>query len=211
MPLLAHDPEALKRLRRPSNTQPLRILVSGCLAGQTCGVDGTDYGMGSILHALLASPRVRPIHFCPEDFVLGTPRPMPDIHGGAGRDVLEGRAKILGPEGQDLTHGMVRGAKQMLACALEHRVELAILTDMSAACGSQVISDGCRSDKPRRYRKGVGVAAALLLDHGIAVVSQRDWRTLDHICLLVGLDPLPQSTGIDHHDTEWYRKYFSSN
>lgn len=38
----------------------------------------------------------------------------------------------------------------MLAYAKEARAELAILTDMGAACGSQVISDGCsRPGSPR--------------------------------------------------------------
>ena len=41
MVLLPKDPEALANLRRPTPTEPLRVLVSGCLMGQPCGVDGT--------------------------------------------------------------------------------------------------------------------------------------------------------------------------
>ena len=85
---------------------------------------------------------------------------------------------MLDEHGCDLTAKMIEGARAMLAFTLDTRVELAILTDMSAACDSQVISDGCRLIQSRRYQKGVGVATAVLLDAGIPVVSQRDFRTL---------------------------------
>ena len=94
----------------------------------------------------------------------------------------------------------------MLAEARRHTVELAILTDMSAACGSQVISDGCRLVEARRYRAGVGVAAALLLRHGIPVVSQRDHRTLESIRAHLDLEYEVDTSRIDHHETRWYRE-----
>jgi len=207
---LPHHPEALATLRRPTPDDPLRVLVSGCILGMPCGVDGTDYGMGGTLAELFALPTVRTVPFCPEDTGLGTPRTMPDIHGGDGEDVLDGRARVLDEKGRDLTDGMVRGAHAMLRHAQEQRVELAILTDTSAACGSQVISDGCRLVDERRYRRGVGVAAALLLRSGIPVVSQRDDRTLGLVRAL--LDPSfgPDPRALDHHEREWYRTYFAT-
>jgi uncharacterized protein YbbK (DUF523 family) len=128
---------------------------------------------------------------------------MPDIHGGDGFAVLAGKARVLDEHGVDLTAGMRRGAEAMLAKALEARVHLAILTDMSAACGTQVISDGCRFDSPRRYQRGVGVAAAMLLRAGIPVVSQRDFATLGR--LRARLDPtfVPDPEARDHHDHPW--------
>jgi uncharacterized protein YbbK (DUF523 family) len=69
---------------------------------------------------------------------------MPDIHGGDGYDVLDGRARVVDEHGTDLTEKMLTGAQGMLACALENRVELAVLTDMSAACGSQGVSGSIR-------------------------------------------------------------------
>jgi uncharacterized protein YbbK (DUF523 family) len=208
--LLAHSPDALAAVRTPSSADPLRVLVSGCLAGLPCGVDGTDYGMGGALRELLSLPTVRAISFCPEDDGIGTPRTMPDIHGGDGNDVLEGRARVLDEHGRDLTEAMVRGARNMLAHAQARSAELAILTDMSAACGSQVISDGCRLVEHRRYQVGVGVATALLLRHGIPVVSQRDYRTLGRIRAL--LDPAfaPDPAAVDHHETTWYVSYFGA-
>ena len=80
---------------------------------------------------------------------------MPDIHGGDGVDVLAGRARVLDEHGSDLTEAMLAGARAMLAFARDNGAELAILTDMSAACGSQVISDGCRL-VPDRLRDLLG-------------------------------------------------------
>jgi len=207
---LAHHPAGCARIRTPTAADPLRVLVSGCITGLPCGVDGTHYGMGGCLADLLSLPTVHVVPFCPETHSLGIPRNMPDIHGGDGFDVLEGRARVLDQHGADLTRQMVEGAAAMLAVAQRHRVELAILTDMSAACGSQVISDGCRFDAPRRYRAGVGVAAATLRRAGIPVLSQRDKRSLG--LLHARLDPsfTPDPAAFDHHESEWYRTYFGA-
>jgi uncharacterized protein YbbK (DUF523 family) len=146
---------------------------------------------------------LRALPFCPEQHALGTPRTMPDIHGGDGFDVLAGRAKVLDEHGRDLTEKMVEGARAMLAFAQQGRAELAILTDLSAACGSQVISDGCRLVAERRWQKGVGVATALLLGAGIPVVAQRDFWTLGR--LRARLDPgfKPPDDARDHHEHPW--------
>jgi uncharacterized protein YbbK (DUF523 family) len=201
--LLAHHRQLLEDVRRPTPEDPLRVLVSGCLAGWQCGVDGTDYGMGAKLAELLASPVIRTVPFCPEQHGIGTPRTMPDIHGGDGFDVIAGRAKVLDEHGVDLTAKMIEGGRAMLAHARAERVELAILTDMSAACGSQVISDGCRLVEVRRFQKGVGVATALLLQAGVPVVAQRDFRTL--ALLRAHLDPCssPPEDARDHHEHAW--------
>ena len=121
-------------------------------------------------------------------------------------DVLAGRARVLDEHGADLTEQMIDGAQAMLACAREASAELAILVDMSAACGSQVISDGCRLTGTRRYQKGVGVGTALLLDAGIPVVSQRDFRTLALLRarLEPGYEPPPDA--LDHHEHRWTAK-----
>lgn len=201
---LPHDPDALARLRVPSARDPLRLLVSGCLAGRPCGVDGTDYDLGAPLRSLLALPTVSVASFCPEDFAMGTPRTMPDIHGGDGHDVLDGRARVFDEHGADLTDKMIAGAEAMLAAALAHRAELALLTDMSAACGSQVISDACRLVEKRRFTAGVGVATALLLRHGVAVLSQRDYQTLGRVRALLDPSFTPDPAARDHHQTDWY-------
>ena len=95
----------------------------------------------------------------------------------------------------------------MVELAVAARAELAILTDMSAACGSQVISSGCRLAPLRHYQKGVGVASAMLLDAGIPLVSQRDFHTL--ALLRARLEPgyvVPAALR-DHHEQDWTRQY----
>lgn len=201
--LLPYHPSRLNALREPSPGDPWRVLVSGCLAGWRCGVDGGDNGVGDSLVHLIVLPTVHVVPFCPEQHVLGTPRSTPDIHGGDGVDVVAGRARVLNEHGRDLTAEMLDGARAMLALALEARAELAILTDMSAACGSQVISDGCRLDARRRYRKGVGVATALLLDAGIPVVSQRDFRSLERLRARLEPGYVPAPEARDHHEHPW--------
>jgi uncharacterized protein YbbK (DUF523 family) len=201
--LFAYHPTLIDDLRVPTASNPWRVLVSGCLAGWSCGVDGSDYGLGVQLRDLVALPTFRALAFCPEQHALGTPRTMPDIHGGDGVDVLAGRARILDEHGVDLTEKMELGARAMLAFARAAGAELAILTDASAACGSQVISDGCRLVEVRRHQKGVGIATAILLEAGLPVVSQRDFRTLARLRarLEPGFEAPPEAR--DHHEHPW--------
>jgi uncharacterized protein YbbK (DUF523 family) len=207
MPKLVDHPELIAALPVPTAAQPWRVLISGCMAGWGCGVDGTDYGMAAALEHFARLPNLHMIPFCPEDVGLGTPRTMPDIHAGDGFAVLDGRARVLDERGVDLTAGMLRGAEAMLAKAREAAVHFAILTDMSGACGSQVISLGCRFDTPRRFQRGVGVATAMLLRAGVAVVSQRDFATLG--ALRARLDPefVPDPQAVDHHMHPWVRAH----
>ena len=206
-----HLPSDVEIRDWPSFTEedPLRVLVSACLLGVPCGVDGTSYG-APFAHTdrLFRLPNVHVVTFCPEDSAFGTPRAIPDIHGGDGFDVLDGRARVLSDEGEDWTQPMIDAAHAMLMKARDSRVRLAVLTDISAACGSQVIYRGARKDGHRQA--GRGVCAALLIRHGIRVLSQRDYRTLDRI--LGKVDPTHQSNpdARDHHETEWYVETFGS-
>jgi uncharacterized protein YbbK (DUF523 family) len=205
--LLAYHRELIDILRTPTSDDPWRILVSGCLAAWPCGVDGSDYGLGAPMAALLALPTVRALPFCPEQHAMGTPRTMPDIHGGDGVDVVAGRARVLDEHGTDLTEKMLAGGRAMLDFARAKQAELAILTDVSAACGSQVISDGCRLVPVRKHQKGVGVATALLLEAGIHVVSQRDYRTLSLLHARLDATFTPPTDARDHHDHAWTREH----
>jgi len=200
---LPHHPGAVAALRTPTLDDPWRVLLSGCLSGHPCGVDGTDYGLGAARPAWFVDPRVRSIAFCPEDYRMGTPRTMPDMHGGDGYAVLDGTATVLDEHRNDLTAAMLAGAQAMLELALAESVDFALLTDRSGACGSQVISIGCRFEEPVHHARGVGVAAALLIRNGVAVVSQRDPKTLG--LLGAKLDPkfAPSSDVVDHHEHPW--------
>jgi uncharacterized protein YbbK (DUF523 family) len=155
---------------------------------------------------LLGLSNIAIVAFCPEDLVFGTPRETPDIHGGTGFDVLDGRAQVLSDSGLNWTEPMVRAAKAMLAVAEDNQVQLVLLTDISAACGSQVIYRGARS--VGIHQAGQGVCAALLIRHGFKVVSHRDHRSLAHI--VQKLDPSfePDPAARDHHETAWYIDHF---
>jgi uncharacterized protein YbbK (DUF523 family) len=187
---------------------PMRVLMSGCLAGQQVLVDGGTAGDHPTGRRFLRLPNVRVVPFCPENFAFGTPRETPDIHGGDGHDVLEGRARVLSESGEDWTEGMIAAAQRMLQVARENDVHLAVLMDISAACGSQVIYRGARS--VAAHQIGQGVCAALLVRSGIPVVSQRDLKTLNAI-----FRKLDGKSGFrpemkDHHEIDWYRTYFQT-
>lgn len=102
---------------------------------------------------------------------------------------------------------MITAAHEMLRVARQNGADLAILMDISAACGSQVIYKGSRS-RSRLYQASQGVCAALLIKAGIPVVSQRDFKTL-HAVKRKLVPRLPPGDGLrDHHEGDWYRDYF---
>lgn len=132
---------------------------------------------------------------------MGTPRRMPDLHGGDGFAVLDGTARMLDDQGRDVTRQMLDGAQAMVDLALREQVDFAVLVDRSGACGSQVVSLGCRFEQPVRYVRGVGVAAAALLRAGVCVVSQRDFHTLGLLGARLG-EPR-DADALDHHEHPW--------
>jgi len=203
------DRDRLLSLRAPTKNDPLRILMSACLAGTACGYDGTANGEYPSALKLLTYDTVRIIRFCPEEFSFGTPREMCDIHGGTGHDVLDGKAKVLAASGADWTEGMIRASENMLELATRERIDLAVLMDISAACGSQVIYSGNRFSENKVYRIGAGVCAAQLMRNGFVVISQRDFASLEIV--YAKADPMHaiDAAKKDHHETDWYRDYFS--
>ncbi len=204
------DQSYIRELRCPTAGDPLRVLMSACLAGVTCGYDGTANGTYPSALTLFSYPTVRVTRFCPEDFSFGTPREMCDIHGGTGLDVLEGRARVLTESGIDWTDGMVRASERMLEIARQEHIELAVLMDISAACGSQVIYDGNRFAENKVYQVGAGVCAAQLIRHGFKVISQRDYASLELLYNKLDASHEIDVTKVDHHEIEWYRTYFKT-
>lgn len=202
------DKEYLKNLSTPSKEQPLRILLSACLLGELCGVDGSSNGHYPSALKLLEYDNVKLTTFCPEDYVLGTPRETPDCEGGDGHSVLNGEARVITQTGKDITTEMIRGSEKMLQIAKENDIELAVMMDVSGACGSQVIYNGSRFSENPKYQIGMGVCAAQLDRNGFKIISQRDYASLE--LLYSKLDPAHtiQSDAIDHDEIEWYRNYF---
>lgn len=203
------DQQYIRDLRTPTPEEPLRLLMSACLSGIMCGWDGTANGEYPSALKLLNRPNVSVTTFCPEEFSFGTPREMCDIHGGTGFDVLDGKARVLTEHGIDWTEGMIKASERMLAIAQEKKIELAVLMDISAACGSQVIYDGNRFAENKVYQIGAGVSAAQLMRHGIKVISQRDFASLELLYNKIDPTHTIDPTKIDHHEIEWYKTYFN--
>ncbi len=200
-----HDIESLGRF---SPDKPMKILLSACLLGDKCGVDGNAYGPFFYIEKIVSLNNVSCVKFCPEHFSFGTPRNTPDIVGGNGFDVLKGTARVISSEGEDWTEGMLKAAKAMLTLAIKENIDVAILTDFSAACGPQVIFDGVRNKEALRYQKGPGVCAALLVQNGFKIIGHKDFKTLGF--LHKKLDPRHQlnPSQRDQHETEEYLKLF---
>jgi len=202
------DPEVLRQLRTPSETEPLRILMSACLAGIRCGYDGTANGEYPSALKILTYPTAKVVRFCPEEFSFGSPREMCDIHGGTGFDVLDGKATMLSESGKDWSKGIIAAAEKMLELALVEKVELAVMMDISGACGSTVIYDGNRFGEEKKYQAGAGVCAALLMRNGIKVISQRDFASLEILFSKLDASYTPDLSKKDHYQTDWYIQQF---
>ncbi|MBO4272933.1 DUF523 domain-containing protein [Microbispora triticiradicis] len=147
-----------------------RILVSACLLGRRVRYDG---GAKTSDDDLLARWRAegRLVPFCPEvEGGLPVPRPPAEIEVGAGgAAVLAGEARILTPDGDDVTEAFLSGARQALAAARSSGVRIAILKEGSPSCGSLRIHDGTHRG---RTTPGQGVTTALLEVNGVRVFGE---------------------------------------
>ena len=145
------------------------VLLSACLAGIACTYEAQPKTREWALQ-LIAEGRAVPV--CPEVAGgLGIPRPEAEIQNGDGYDVIDGTARVLNVEGQDVTDNYMKGARLAAAAARRSQTELAILKARSPSCGCKRIYDGTFSG---RKRDGDGVTAALLRRQGVEVVSDED-------------------------------------
>lgn len=143
------------------------ILVSACLSGINCRYDGRNACKEEIMR-LVREGKAIPV--CPEQ--LGgcpTPRPAAEIRGGTGADVLDGRARVINLNGEDVTQNFIRGAEETLLIARMVKAKKAILKSKSPSCGFGVIRDGTFTGG---YRKGNGVTAELLAREGIVIADE---------------------------------------
>jgi len=147
------------------------IIVSACLCGVNCKYDGGN-NLDERVLKLLKEGKAIPV--CPEQ--LGgqeTPRAPHEIVNGNGSDVLAGKARILGPEGDDdVTSEFLKGAYETLKIAEAIGADTAILKARSPSCGTGKIYDGTFSGTKR---PGNGVATELLLSRGIKVFTEENF------------------------------------
>ena len=97
----------------------------------------------------------------------------------------------------------------MLEIAIKENIEIAVLMDISAACGSQVIYEGNRFGENKVYQIGAGVCAAQLIRNGIKVVSQRDFASMELLYSKIDPEHKINSAAKDHHEIDWYKEYFN--
>jgi uncharacterized protein YbbK (DUF523 family) len=144
------------------------ILVSACLCGINCKYDGGN-NLNEKVQRLLKEGKAIPV--CPEQ--LGgqsTPRVAHEIQNGSGKDVIEGRAKVMGTDPKDdVTEQFLKGAEETLKIAVQCDVEYAILKARSPSCGKGIIYDGTFTGSKR---EGNGVTTELLMKNGIKVITE---------------------------------------
>ncbi|HHO48283.1 MAG TPA: DUF523 domain-containing protein [Desulfobacteraceae bacterium] len=136
------------------STRPEICLVSACLAGLCTRYDGQRRYSFACMRKLAGRLWI-PV--CPEQLGgLPTPRTAADLTGGDGHDVLAGRASVITRDGLDVTRNFILGAEECLAVIRAQHIGIAYLKGGSPSCG---------------LTPKTGVAAALLLQHGIRIIE----------------------------------------
>lgn len=136
------------------------ILVSACLAGVNCRMDGGNKLVPEI-KALVEEGKAIPV--CPE--VLGglpTPREPSEQRNG----------RVYSRSGKEVTAEFVRGAEEALRICRESRCTCAILKARSPSCGCGLIHNGAFDGG---LVPGNGVFAQMLLDAGIPVMTEAEY------------------------------------
>lgn len=111
----------------------------------------------------LSTQELLPI--CPEELGgLPTPRIPARIIGGTGYDVLDGAARVINDNGDDVTDHFLRGAFAALALLRRDSVSQCYVKDKSPSCG---FGKGIYTDN----RRTIGVCSALLDQEGIEVIE----------------------------------------
>lgn len=152
-----------------------KILVSACLMGFKVRYNGSEK---QTIEETLArwQQEGRLVIHCPELAAgLPVPRLPAEISCGNGMDVMQGAARIRESDGTDVTKHYQLAAWLALRAAQDANCRAALLTDGSPTCGSRTIYDG--SFRGQR-QPGMGVAAALLAEHGIKVFSEQELPAL---------------------------------
>ncbi|WP_314418596.1 DUF523 domain-containing protein [Pseudescherichia vulneris] len=152
-----------------------KILVSACLMGFKVRYNSSEK---QAVEATLArwQQEGRLVIHCPELAAgLPVPRLSAEISGGTGMDVMRNAARITESDGTDVTGHYQLAAWLALRAAQEAGCRAALLTDGSPTCGSRAIYDGSFNGQ---RQPGMGVAAALLTEHGIKVFSEQELPAL---------------------------------
>lgn len=153
-----------------------RILVSACLLGRPVRYDGRAKPFA---HPLLTQWERNGwlVPLCPEIAAgLPTPRTPAEIAPKSTAEaVLDGNGRVFDRSGNDVTAIFLDAAVRALNMAQSNACAYALLTDGSPTCGSRAVYDGRFQG---RKQPGVGLAAALLRRHGVAVFAEDEIAAL---------------------------------
>jgi len=140
-------------------------LISACLLGINCRYDGTHRALDPELITKLTKTFYL-IPLCPEQWGgLPTPRPPAQFFGGTGRNLLQGKAKLVDEDGRETTSYVLKAAKEILKLTDLFDIKMAIFKDKSPACGVwQVYREG-------QIVSGEGVVTAALRTRGVKILS----------------------------------------
>jgi uncharacterized protein YbbK (DUF523 family) len=150
------------------------IIVSACLAGIKCRLNGKDKVNEKIKEMV---DKGDAIAACPEGLGgLTVPRKPAGIHGGVGIDVIKNRAKVrTSKKGEDVTKQFLKGAEEILKIVKSKDVKIAILRTPSPSCGC-----GKTWQLDKNFRNhivdGDGVTTALLRKNGIQVFTEENFK-----------------------------------
>jgi len=138
-----------------------KALISECMLGEPCRYDGKSKPLPEkILEKL--NKKYYLIPFCPEAFVLDTPRPPARFVGD----------RIIDINGIDKTEAFLKGAKEALKICKEKGIEVFIGKEKSPSCGIKKTSayvNGCECKC-----EALGLTSKILKEEGIELISEWD-------------------------------------
>lgn len=135
-------------------------IVSACLAGIKCRIDGGAKPCQNVIE-LVRQGKAIPV--CPEQLGgLPTPRTPSE----------QKKDRIVAKDGKDVTFNFEKGAEEALKIALLAGCKEAILKSKSPSCGSGKVYDGTFSG---RLINGDGVFVKLLKKNNIYVRSENEF------------------------------------
>ena len=143
-------------------------LCSACLLGLECRYDGKSNLEKASEQLLQEFRNGNIIPVCPEQLGgLSTPRTPSEIQGGmSGESVLDGRCKVIGKNGEDVTPQFIKGAYEVLKIAQSLGVKEYVGVQKSPSCGCGKTYDGTFT---KTLIDGNGVTVALLKRNGISI------------------------------------------
>ena len=139
------------------------ILVSACLLGLNCRFNGRSKANESLISSL---KNTHTIPFCPEQLGgLPTPRYRAWITQGDGRDVLEGRSRVINEVDADVTAQFIKGTTETERLVTLFNIKKAYLKSKSPSCGVGKIYHN------KNLVTGNGVCATMQLQKNIELIS----------------------------------------